>query len=179
VKISYVPVPASAYRGGVRWRRLSPCRIRSSTIAVSGGPHAGRRREGPWRGHVFTFLNLLTWSSVNLPELPHDINDHRHKALHGTNNFTQQNGFHIAHAARVTDIVERRRRRSRRCRVAHNWLHNHNDVASQSVCPYLHVCVNRYMACPYLHMCDQPVLGRKSAPRPVSSKLGIVPNLCV
>lgn len=103
-------------------------------------PDAAER--GPGAGMFFTFLNLLTWSSVNLPELPHDINDHRHKALHGTNNFTQQNGFHIAHAARVTDIVERRRRRSRRCRVAHNWLHNHNETG-----PPAFVTASRVRSC--------------------------------
>ena len=68
--ISYVPVPASAYRGGVRWRRLSPCRIRSFLPSPSPEvrtPDAAER--GPGAGMFFT------WSSVNLPELPHDIND--------------------------------------------------------------------------------------------------------
>ena len=76
-----------------------------STIAVSGGPHAGRRREGPRTGHVFYLVVGEIYPSY------HTTSTIRHKALHGTNNFTQQNGFHIAHAARVTDIVERRRRR--------------------------------------------------------------------
>jgi len=68
--ISYVPVPASAYTG-------AECAGGGYPPAESGvlpspspevrTPDAAER--GPGAGMFFT------WSSVNLPELPHDIND--------------------------------------------------------------------------------------------------------